>query len=180
MHVLLDACVALNLEAAGEFDAVADVLGFTFVMSTKTVEETFYLDDIIDGEPCRTKIDLSPHIRKGTLEVLTLDPGDEIATFVRLAGRVDDGEAECLSLAVNRALPFATDDRLAIRVADDLGLTPIFRTAELLRKYAERANLKSHDIYPMLRAVERRASFRPPRGSPDLPWWLNHSSPNSL
>ncbi|WP_160150775.1 hypothetical protein [Nonomuraea solani] len=28
MPVLLDVCAALNLEAAGEFDAIADVLGF--------------------------------------------------------------------------------------------------------------------------------------------------------
>ncbi|MFI9847378.1 hypothetical protein ACIHFD_60915 [Nonomuraea sp. NPDC051941] len=178
MHVLLDACVALNLEAAGEFDAIADVLGLTFVMSTKVAEETFYLDDIIDGEPCRIQIDLGPHIRKGTLGVHNLTPGDETATFVRLAGQVDDGEAECLALAVHRALPFATDDRLAIRVAGDLGLTTIFRTAELLRRYADRANLRSHDITLMLGAVERRASFRPPRSSPDYSWWLGHSSPS--
>jgi hypothetical protein len=178
VRVLLDACVALNLEATGEFDAIADVLGLTFTMPTKAAEETFYLDDLIDGEPCRIQIDLGPHIQKGTLEVVHLAPGDETSTFVSLASRVDDGEAECLALAVHRALPFAADDRLAIRVAGDLGLTPHFRTAQLLRRYTERANLRPHEITLMLQAVERRASFRPPRGSPDLSWWLNHSAPN--
>lgn len=179
MRVLLDACVALNLEAAGEFDAIADVLSLTFLMPTKAAQETLYLDDIIDGEPCRTQVDLNMHVRKGTLEVLALTAGDEMASFVALAGLVDDGEAECLSLAKHRALPFATDDRLATKVAGELSLAPIHTTGELLRRYVERANLKCHDVSLMLKTVERRATFRPPRGSPDFSWWLNHSSLNS-
>lgn len=180
MQVLLDACVALNLEATGELDAIANALGLTFAMATKAAEETLYLIDVTDGESSRTQVDLDPHIQKGTLEILQLDPGHETSTFVSLAARVDDGEAQSLSLTLHRNLPLATDDRLAIKVARDLGLAEPTGTTALLKQYAESAGLESHEISPMLVTVERRASFRPPRGSPDLPWWLRYSSPGHI
>lgn len=175
--MLLDACVALNLEATGEFDAIANALGLTFVMSPKAVEETLYLVDVIDGESTRTQVDLNIHIEKRTLEIYQLAPGDEIATFVTLTQQVDDGEAEILALALHRSLAVATDDRLARRVAAERGLPKPVGTASFLKQYAENAGLKPHQINALLIAVETRASFRPPHNSPELPWWLARRSP---
>jgi predicted nucleic acid-binding protein len=177
MQVLLDACVALNLEATGELHAIANTLGLTFAMATKAAEETLYLIDLVDGETSHTQIDLDVHTQKGTLEILQLSPDQETSTFVSLAARVDDGEAQSLSLAIHRNLPLATDDRLAIKLARERGLAEPIGTTTLLQRYADSAGLKPHEITLMLITVERRASFRPPRGSTDLTWWLQHTSP---
>jgi predicted nucleic acid-binding protein len=179
VHVLLDACVALNLEATGEFDAIADTLGITFAMSPKAVEETLFLVDIIDGEKTHTQVDLNVHVEKRTLEIVAPAVGDELATFVTLTQRVDDGEAEVFALGLHRGLPVATDDRLAIRVATELGLDKPAGTPTFLKQYAEAASLRPDQINMLLMAVETRASFRPPHSSPEHSWWLGHrSAPN--
>ncbi|QKG20183.1 hypothetical protein [Actinomadura verrucosospora] len=176
MHVLLDACVALNFEATGEFDAIADALGITFAMSPKAVDETLFLVDIIDGEKTHTRVDLNAHVEKRTLEIFGPAAGDELATFVTLTQRVDDGEAEVLALGLHRGLPVATDDRLALRVAAELGLDKPAGTPAFLKQYAEAASLRPDEINMLLMAVETRASFRPPPSSPEHPWWLSHRS----
>jgi predicted nucleic acid-binding protein len=176
VQVLLDACVALNLEATGEFDAIARALGMTFAMATRAAEEALFLVDAIDGKITRTPIDLDLHVQKGTLEIIQLNPNEETATFVDLASRVDDGEAQSLSLAHHRGLPIATDDRLAIRVSWELGVAEPVATTTLLKQYSNRAGLSPEKITSTLISVERRASFRPPRGSSDLSWWLSHTA----
>ncbi|MCP2335248.1 hypothetical protein [Actinomadura rupiterrae] len=171
MRILLDACVALNLEATGEFDAISHALGVMFAMPAKAAEEVLYLIDLVDGEKTKTLINLSSHVEKETLELLLLSPGAETATFVDLATKVEDGEAQCLALAKHRRLAFATDDHAALKAAARIGLPAATSTPRLLRNYVDQAGLSQQETGLMLLAVESRARFRPPPGHADFAWW---------
>jgi predicted nucleic acid-binding protein len=176
VHELLDACVALNLLATRQLDAISRAIDVTFVMAQEAALESLYLEDLVDGVIERAVVDLQPHVSEGTLELWRIAGDLELETFVALAAQVDQGEAASLTLAMRRQLRFATDDRKARRVSRELGLINPDTTTAILRRYVDAAELSPKQVSMLLGAVERRASFRPSRRDPDeFQWWHEHS-----
>jgi predicted nucleic acid-binding protein len=176
--LLLDACVAINLVAAGPIEEIALAIGRTFLLSQQAAAEVGYLRESADGEIVVSAVDLRQHVRPGAFEFVELTT-EEISLYVGLARVVDDGEASTIAVALHRGLIVATDDRKARRVCRERGLAEPVGTIELVRAYCEASALDSAAIGQLLSRIRTRASFQPPRNDPELKWWIDNDSGDS-
>lgn len=168
-RVAIDACCLLNLAGAG-VDAVdvADALGLALVVVEQVVDEALWIEDVVDGEPVRTPVNVGG-AAFAALGRVTLS-ADELALYVWLARELDDGEAATLAVARLRGLAVMTDDRKARRVAQEQGLA-VLGTAQVLRQVSDHLSTPRQDVAEMLARVQRRSRFRPRRGDPEADWW---------
>ena len=171
--LLLDACVTINLVAAGPIEQIARDAGRMFLVTRQAAGEVGNLRDTADGEVVILPVDLSRHVQAGAFEIIDLT-ADEIPPYVELAGLVDDGEASTIAVATKRGMPLATDDRKARRVCAERGLPEPTGTVALIRQYCEANALEQAEVSRMLGRIRSRASFQPPRRDPDLKWWNDH------
>jgi predicted nucleic acid-binding protein len=167
--LLLDACVAINLAATNHLHQVAQTLGFTFTLARQAAAEVGHLRDAADGDVILTPIDLGRYDSE-CLEVTSLTPA-EYPLYVELARVVDDGEAATIAVAVERAMPLATDDRKARRLCAELQIPEPKRTLSILHAYADATRLPHTHLRDLLIKTRDRASFQPPRSDPDRKWW---------
>ena len=168
--LLLDACVAINLAAAGRLNEIADALQVTFIIAARAASEAGYLRDIIKGTTVLTPINLDQFISSEIRELAL----SELTLYLELASIVDDGEAATIALAIHQRMDLATDDRRARRLCAERRLAEPERTAALLHAYAEAARLNDDELRQMLIRVRDRASFLPTRSDPHLKWWNDH------
>lgn len=167
--LLLDACIVINLAATNRIHHVAEALSFTFTLVQQAAAEVGYLRETADGEFARAQIDLN-HYDSECLEVVRLTTA-EYPRYVELARIVDDGEAATITVAAERTMPLATDDRRARRLCAELHIPEPLRTVHILHAYADAVRLPDGDIRDMLVNVRDRASYQPPRSDPDRTWW---------
>jgi predicted nucleic acid-binding protein len=156
--LVLDADVLMNLLAT---DRLAEMLAANEVrglVCPKTRAEAIYLNPRVSGEP-RDVIDLAPDLASGVL-IVTVLTGDEIASFVRFAIEVDDGEAQVLAVGLHRRLTVATDDRRARGLAARLGLAAR-TTPDLVLEWARRGGRNADEQRQAFVDIETRARFRP-------------------
>jgi predicted nucleic acid-binding protein len=176
----LDACILINLAATGQLEHIADVLGLVFLVVREVSDEALYLRSDDPTHPRPIPIDLSAPVAAGAIEVTDLCDG-ELTTFVAAAHRLDHGEAATVSLAVNRGLQLATDDRAArgLLAADHPDVT-VTTTPQLLRRYCESAEIPTDHAVRCLTTIEQRASFTPGATDPDFVWWQSIRNPSPL
>lgn len=174
-QLLLDACVTINLVAAGPVHQIARSVGYSCLITRQAANEVGHLRDITDGETMVNPVDLAHHAQPGAFEIIDL-AHNEIPLFVELASLVDDGEASTIAVAINRGIPLATDDRKARRLCAEHGLGLPIGTVTLIRRYCEAQALDHRLIADLLQRISSRASFQAPRGDPDLKWWTDHQS----
>jgi hypothetical protein len=167
--LLLDACVVINLRAGGILPDVARALNLRLQLVEQVAAESLYLQDP-DGH--REAIDVAELERERHVEVFGLTGVDELGTFLSFVPRLGDGEAATLAAATHRRLRVATDDRLALRTAEEQQ-PPIatITTPELVRRWADRAAVPSQRIQEVLRAIRDRASFVAPTSDAQHCWW---------
>lgn len=171
--LLLDACVTINLVAAGPIEQIARDTACRFLITRQAAGEVGHLRDTADGEVVVIPVDLSRHVQAGAFEIIDMT-ADEVPLYVELAGLVDDGEASTIAVAIKRCLPLATDDRKARRVCAARDLPEPTGTAALIRQYCEATALEQADVSQLLGRIRNHASFQPPRSDPDLKWWNDH------
>lgn len=186
--VLLDACCVINLLASGVAEEVLATVPARFAVAQLVAEdEALFVaeedDDEPDGDEAAAgsdesagldpeRLDLTSLIEKGRLEVMELGTHEEHETFVELALQLDDGEAMTAALATHRGGEVATDDRKAIRLLEGRSPSvPLRRTSSLLRMWVRRRNVPEEWVREVLRSIQRRASFTPPRDDPEVEWW---------
>lgn len=172
-HLLLDACVAVNLAATDSVESIARALDTVFLMVAQAAAEVGFLRDQVDGRLVKTKIDLNRYVSVGVMRTLSLDAA-ELEQYIELAALVDDGEAATIAVAATRHIQMATDDRKARRVCERYGLPQPIRSLSILRSYADAAALSRESVREQLIRVRSRASFRPPHADPDHKWWSLH------
>jgi predicted nucleic acid-binding protein len=85
-----------------------------------------------------------------------------------------DGEAMCLALAESRGWTVATDDRKAIQVAGQAGLTVISCPA-LVKKWAVATQPDRATLVQVLTNIQTLAQFRPNPAMPESGWWSAQS-----
>jgi predicted nucleic acid-binding protein len=173
LPLLLDACVTINLVAAGPVEQIARGTGRRFLITRQAAGEVGHLRDTANGEIVVIPVDLASHVQAGEFEIIDMT-ADEIPLYVELAGLVDDGEASTIAVAIKRGLPLATDDRKARRVCATRGLPEPTGTVALIRRYCEAKAFERADISRLLNRIRKHASFQPPRNDPDLKWWTDH------
>ena len=167
--LLLDACIAINLVATDRLHHVAQELDYTFVLVQQAAAEVGYLREPSGEDVVPTLIDLSRYDSE-SLEIITLTAA-EYPRYVELARVVDDGEAATITVAAERAIPLATDDRRARRLCADLQVPEPLRTLGLLHSYADATHLPHTELRDILIKIRDRASYQPPRSDPDRKWW---------
>jgi len=166
-QTVIDADVLMNLLATDQLEAILSSTGLEGLVCPRTESKALHLDPRAAGG-AREIIELEPLFGLGVLTRCPLSP-EEIDTFVRLAARVDDGEAQILAVARHRGIAIATDDRKARRLAAELGIT-VVGTADLVTVWAA-AVTDSRVAASAIRDIEVRASYRPGRLDPRREAW---------
>lgn len=175
--LLLDACSLINLVASGlQLADMATAIEREFIVTTIAAEESLFVGGRSDDHPAEA-VSVGALAASGQLTVTSLTP-EELVRFVALAKSVDDGEASTLAVALERRIELATDDRRAIRVAGELGVT-VLTTPQFMRYWAECSGATAADIRVVLSSVERRGNFFPRRDDPERDWWARIVSEES-
>jgi len=184
--LLLDACCLINLFATGRIDEILTALPYRFAAARYVAEEeVLEIEAVPDGGTGAgtDRMTLRPRIagliETGILSKLEISSGEEQVELVRFAAELDDGEAETLALAWVRGGRVATDDKKAIRVAEEAWASnpagrraPCLRTSELVFEWADLKEIEDAELARILRDVARRASFLPPKSDPHFKRWL--------
>jgi len=191
--LFLDACCAINLLATGVAEEILGSLPFQVCVTPRVLEkEVLYVREEPEHAPVEAGVErgesaagsgsaeqplhpvrLQPLVDSGALMAGGALSEEELETFISLAFELDDGEAETAAAAIHRGGAVATDDRKAIRVlrdyAPDVGVQ---RTSQLIRAWAGAGSLPEERVRGVLSAIERQASFVPPRDDPNRDWWF--------
>ena len=172
--ILLDACCLLNLHATGRLEEILATLQGRFAVAERVAAEALYTRRGGSGDDAdeTDSIDIHPLITLGLLEVLSVETPDEAACYVSFAAELDDGEAMTCALALHRGAIVATDDRKALRLlATQAPPIRTRSTAQLLKEWADGAQVSSAELRTILTDVRQRARFAPGRHDPLHAWW---------
>ncbi len=173
-RIVIDACCLINLAAADAFSAWLPQLGLTWMLPQAVADEALFLRACNDqGEPIREPIDLKPHLDSGLFQRVAPEGPAEMAAFVAHARVLDDSEAMALAIAQSRGWMLATDDRKAITVACSVQVA-VCGTAELIKCWADTADVTDLTIGETLLRIKRRARYIPNVRDPLCDWWMGY------
>ncbi len=171
--IILDACGTLNLYASGRFLAILSALARDWYLPVAVEREarTYRQPDPNDPDKLLpVLIDLAPAFDGGVLKRCDCESEAEVALYVELASRIDDGESMGLAIAKCRGWSVLTDDKKARRIARELGV-PVVATPEVVKEWAETSSPSARMLSQTLEAIERFANYRPGRGVAEYEWW---------
>lgn len=173
---VIDACCLIDLLASGQPEALLQACGFTCHLPVPVQAEVQYRrqhDPARPGQTIMVPVDLSPMISSGLLNIcnpqtqLELDQFTQYATIFR-----SDGEAMCLAIAGERKWTVATDDRRAIRIAQQAGLS-VVSCPELVKAWADTTAPDQASLIRVLQEIQVLAQFKPNPSMPEFQWWLD-------
>ena len=160
---IIDACCLIDLLASGHADAILRASGQAWHLPAAVQGEVQYLrqfDPNRPGKIIRVTSDLMPLFASGVLTQCQADNEQESNLFTQYAALFrSDGEAMCLALAESRGWIIATDDRKAIRIARQAGLT-VISCPELMRRWADTTRPDKAILTKALQDIELLAQFR--------------------
>jgi hypothetical protein len=172
----IDACCLIDLLASEEAEAILRASGFTWQLPSAVQAEVRYRRQHDPGQPGQVvalPADLTGLIAAGLLTVCDLAGQAELDRFTHYATRFrSDGEAMCLALAEQRGWVVATDDRRAIRVVRQAGLS-VVSCPQLVRAWADASSPDQAALRRVLQDIEVLAQFKPNPSMPECQWWVN-------
>jgi hypothetical protein len=195
----MDACCLINLRAAGCIlvpgpssqdviprrkgraaspPSVTHPLDLMLHVPDNVLREALRLDQPDEDDPTKLvpiPLDLESLIAQGILHACKLEDDEERDRFVQFATELDDGEAACLAIAVQRGWVLGSDDRIAARLALSLGVN-VMTTEQLVKRWAEPTDANPSEIGRVLRNIQTYGHYTPRRTSPLREWWLEHAS----
>lgn len=178
----IDACCLIDLLASGEAEALLRASGFTWQLPAAVHAEVQYRrqhDPAQPGQTMTVPVDLSPMIGSGLLTVCSPQTQLELDEYTRYAAMFrSDGESMCLALAESLSWVVATDDRRAIRVARQAGLT-VVSCPELVRTWADATVPDQAAQNRVLRDIEVLAQFKPNPTMSGHQWWVDQLASGS-
>ncbi len=179
--VALDACCLIKLAAADALDPWFGDLGLAWKLPEAVLNEALFLRVAPDavasgpgwehGDNAREPILLGQYIDSGLLTVVRPETDAELAGYVALARELDDGEAMALAVAQTRGWQVATDDRKAIRLAPEAGIS-VRSTPAIVNRWVDRSTPSPAEIRSALVAIRDRARFLPSPRDPLCDWWM--------
>jgi hypothetical protein len=117
--------------------------------------------------------DFTSLLLSGLLAVCDPQNQQELDQYTYYATRFrSDGEAMCLALAEQRGWAVATDDRRAIRVARQAGLT-VVSCPQLVRAWADATTPDPATLLRVLQDIQVLAQFKPNPSMPECDWWVD-------
>jgi hypothetical protein len=176
---VIDACCLIDLLVSGYGEAILGASGHLWYLPIAVQGEVKYLrqhDPAQPGAFLNAPADLAPHFASGLLTACHPDDPQELARFVHYATVFrSDGESMCLALAESRGWPIATDDRKAIRVAEQAGLT-VISCPQLVKGWVDAIRPDKATILEVLNNIQILAQFRPNPTMPESAWWQKQVS----
>lgn len=173
--LLLDANCLLNLYATDCLREITLALSFRFWVTDYVVkQEALFIvqHDLTENKYLREPVDLTPLIEERQIQLMSLENPEEEATFVNLAVHLDDGEAITGALAFHRDCSIATDDRKARRILSQYAPSiELFSTLELLKLWAEEAQVPKEELRTTMAQMRSRASYVPGTRDSLYHWW---------
>ncbi len=173
MKVVVDTCCLINLYASKRLPAIVAASMQQAIVPKPVIGECLYIRQPSEENPnhlAPMTVNLHPLIDNGVLLLTELTGEAELGQFVQLAALIDDCEAACLAIAALRGFVLATDDKRAIHVATDLGVS-IVTTPELLKNWSERGSPSQYELVDAIACIERYGRFRPHSLCPYATWW---------
>jgi hypothetical protein len=178
--VVIDACCLIDVLASGHAEAILRAAGHAWHIPTAVQAEVQYVrqpDPAQPGQIIIVPADLKPLLGAGALTVCQPASQQELDRFTQYATQFrSDGEAMCLALAECRGWPVATDDRKAIRIAQQAGLT-VLSCPELVKAWADASQTDQATLTKVLQDIQLLAHFRPNPSLPEYHWWVDQLVP---
>jgi hypothetical protein len=173
---VIDACCLIDLLASGQAESILRATGRTWHLPTSVQAEVQYVRQHDPDNPGGYKnvpADLTPLVKSAVLTPSQPDDPQEIAQYVHYATLFrSDGEAMCLALGECRGWVVATDDRRAILVAQQAGLT-VVSCPELVKTWVDATRPDATRLVQVLIDIQTLAQFRPNQTMKQSTWWLN-------
>jgi hypothetical protein len=174
--VTMDACCLIDLLASGHAEAVLRSCGYAWHLPVAVQGEVQFVRQPDATDPSAfiaVPVDLTPLTSTGVLTVCQPDNPLELDLFTQYATLFrSDGEAMCLALAESRGWLIATDDKKAIRIGQQVGLS-VLSSPQLVKMWADTAHPDQPTLVKALRDIEVLAQFRPNSTMPECQWWLD-------
>src|SRR5947207_899732 len=172
----IDACCLIDLLASQDAEAILHASGLTWHLPSAVQGEVQYRRQYDPAQPGKTvnvPVDLSGMISSGVLTVCDPQNQQELDQFTQYAAMFrSDGEAMCLALAEQRNWVVATDDRRAIRVAQQAGLS-VVSCPELVKAWAVATTPDHATLNRILQDIQVLAQFTPNANMPEYQWWVD-------
>jgi len=176
---VIDACCLIDLLVSGHLEVILRSTGHTWHLPDAVRAEIQFIrqhDPVRPGSFVSAQVDLSPHLNTGLLTACQRADTHEQDLFVQYAARFrSDGEAMCLAIAQSRGWSVATDDRKAIRVAQQVGLA-VVSCPELIKAWADATRPGAATIVQVLSDIQTLAQFRPNSTMLQSAWWFKQLS----
>jgi predicted nucleic acid-binding protein len=162
MKTLVNTTVLSNFAAAGRLNLLEQLHGRLY-LPNEVYEEV--LNGLEEGYGFYTGIEdqIFPFAEGGWMELVSMVTEEELRLFQSLPRRLHHGEAACLAIARQRNWAFLTDDKLARRVAQDLGIV-VSGTLGVLVQAVKREILMAEEGDVLLGAMIARG-YRSPYSS---------------
>ena len=172
----IDSCCMFDLLASGRAEAILRASGLSWQLPSAVQAEIQYLrqhDPAQPGKFVRVPADLSGLISSGVLAACVPKNKQELDRYTHYATVFrSDGESMCLALAEQRGWSIATDDRKAIRVAQQKGLTVVC-CPELVKAWADATAPSQAVLQKVLQDIQVLAQFQPNPSMPEYKWWVD-------
>lgn len=172
----IDACCLIDLLASGDAEAILRACGFTWHVPAAVQAEVQYRrqrDPVQPGQTIIVPVDLSPLVNSGLLTLCSPQTQQELDQFTQYATIFrSDGEAMCLAIAGERNWTVATDDRRALRIAQQAGLA-VVSCPELVKAWADATRPDQGEINRVLQDIQVLAQFQPNATMPEFQWWTD-------
>jgi hypothetical protein len=176
----IDACCLFDLLASEHAEAILRASSFTWQLPSAVQGEVQYLrqhDPAQPGKFMKVPADLSGLISSGVLTVCAPENQQELDRYTHYATVFrSDGESMCLAIAECRGWVVATDDRKAIRVAEQAGLT-VVSCPVLVKAWAAAAGPDQPTLVQVLQDIQVLAQFKPNPSMPEYGWWVARLGP---
>ncbi len=178
-RAIIDASCLIDLLVSGHFEAILRGNRYAWHVPSAVQAEIQYLrrhDPAKPGVFVNEPADQTPYFASGLLTACQPDSPQEQARFTHYAAQFrSDGNAMFLAIAESRGWSLATDDRKAIRVAGQAGLT-VISCPELVKTWASATRPDNATLVQALIGIQTLAQFRPDAAMPESAWWFKQIS----
>lgn len=170
---VLDCCTLINLYCGWGGLQNLQQIGPSFHLGQRVSSEILFVRNFDDNKSIVDhRLSADDVLLQYRFSILGLSSTREEDLMVKLATKLDDGEAEGLALASCRGFIFCSDDKPVSDAARAEGLdTAIISTPELLQMWADNHASRISALPEIIRRTSILGRFCPHRSSPYRTWW---------
>lgn len=171
--VIFDACCLINFYASGFFESILSSFKTQSCIVEQVKGESLFVRKPT-GSPLKYEyepIELVSYIRNDQLKLINLETEIEMELFVRLAERLDDGEAATIALAIEREMDVVTDDKKAIQILkEEAPNIEIQTTLDIIKTWWQSTSRDKEDIQLAIENIRICANYQPSKSHHLFQW----------